>query len=204
MSTGPELALLFSGGKDSAIAALLLEPHFEVTLVTCDFGVTAAAESAAASASCLALDHQSHRLPESVLDRALEQLAEDGYPNRSIQLVHEAALEAVARESAEQGWVAVADGTRRDDRAPTVSRAIAQSLEDRHGIWHLAPLAGIGRGAIDALVSRWLEIESGPSETVASADYEGALRQALVDREGAGAVQRVFPPHTQSRVVGRY
>jgi len=38
----------------------------------------------------------------------------------------------------------VADGTRRDDRVPTLDRSFAQSLEDRHGVSYVRPLLGYG------------------------------------------------------------
>jgi predicted subunit of tRNA(5-methylaminomethyl-2-thiouridylate) methyltransferase len=74
------------------------------------------------------------------------------------------------------GYDAIADGTRRDDRVPTVDRSLAQSIEDRHGVAHLAPLAGVGRTAVDALVADSLVVESGPSEAVPKGDYESELR----------------------------
>jgi predicted subunit of tRNA(5-methylaminomethyl-2-thiouridylate) methyltransferase len=32
-----DVFVLFSGGKDSSLSAILLEPFFDVTLVTCNF-----------------------------------------------------------------------------------------------------------------------------------------------------------------------
>jgi len=86
---------------------------------------------------------------------------------------------------------------------PTVSRAAAQSLEDRHGVDYIAPLAGFGRHAVDDLVAANLEVETGPSETVPKADYEGELRAILADRHGDDAVGEVFPDHEQTYVHGR-
>jgi hypothetical protein len=196
-------AVLFSGGKDSALAALLLEPHYDVTLVTCGFGLTALTDHAAESAAALSLPHETRRLESAVLESAVDRLLADGYPNEAVQSVHEAAVERVAGAAAGAGWDVVADGTRRDDRTPTVARPFAQSVEDRFGVAHVAPLAGFGRGAVDALVDARLEVETGPSETLAKGDYETALRAALRGRAGDGAVVEVFPAHEQSRVVGR-
>ena len=86
---------------------------------------------------------------------------------------------------------------------PTVERPLAQSVEDRFGVDYLAPLAGIGRGAIDAMAADRLVVETGPSESVPKADYEVELRALLADEYGEGAVDAVFPDHTQSRVRGR-
>ena len=194
-------AVLFSGGKDSALAAVLLEPFYDVTLVTCGFGVTDAPAHARDAARAVGFDHETVDLPREVAEAAVDRLLEDGYPSEAIQAVHEAAIEAVA--TGDREWDAVADGTRRDDRTPSVPVSLARSIEDRHGVDHLAPLAGYGRRAVDGLVARHLRVESGPSEEVAKGDYETALRALLRERAGERAVESVFPEHTQSRVVGR-
>ena len=193
-----ECGLLFSGGKDSALAALLLDSFYDVTLVTAHFGFTDDWRHAEAAAESLGFEFEAVEMDGDVADAAAEQMRDDGYPRRGIQQVHEAALEAVAAE-----YDVVADGTRRDDRVPTVSRAVAQSLEDRHDVDYVAPLSGFGRGAVDRLVETHLVVESGPSEEVSKGDYEAELRARLRDRWGESAVAAVFPPHEQTRVVGR-
>jgi hypothetical protein len=137
-------------------------------------------------------------LDRDVAREAVDRIHADGYPRHGIQRVHVHALERVA----ELDVTAVADGTRRDDRVPTVSRAQAQSLEDRHGVDYLSPLSGFGRRAIDRLVDRRLDVESGPSADVPKADYESELRALLADRHGPDAVSEVFPDHVQTRVRG--
>jgi len=206
----PRVAVLFSGGKDSALAAVLLEPFYEVTLVTCGFGVTEAPAHAREAARALGFAHETVELPRETAEAAVDRLLADGYPNEAVQSVHEAALERVATGDPASGTTvaphgpdAIADGTRRDDRTPSVPRSLARSLEDRHGVDHLVPLAGFGRRAVDALVGRHLRVETGPSEAVAKGDYETALRALLRERAGREAVEAVFPEHTQSRVVGR-
>ncbi|WP_248515882.1 DUF7411 family protein [Salinarchaeum laminariae] len=195
--TAGSLALLYSGGKDSTLAALLLEEFYDVTLVTAHFGVTDDWEHAADAAK--RIDHPFERveLDRGVADDAVEQLLEDGFPRNAIQMVHEHALESVADLS----FDAIADGTRRDDRVPTVSRAFAQSLEDRHAVDYVAPLSGFGRGAVDRLVDANLEVTVGPSEEIHRADYEGELRALLAEREGQTAVADVFPDHDQTIVT---
>ena len=194
-----ELGLCFSGGKDSALAALVSEPFFDVTLVTVTFGVTDAVEHAHEAADTLDFPHEAVELDRAVAETAVEQMVADGYPRNGIQQVHETALEAVAQD----GFDAVGDGTRRDDRAPTVGRPFAQSLEDRHGVQYIAPLAGYGRETIDDLAGELLRIESGPSETLAKGDYEHELRSVLADEYGESAIDEIFPEHTQSVVRGR-
>ena len=193
-----ELALLYSGGKDSSLAALILDRFYDVTLVTAHFGVTEEFENARGAADALGFPFDTVELDREVAEEAVDRMIEDGYPRNGIQRVHEHALEVVA----ERDVTAVADGTRRDDRVPTVSRATAQSLEDRHGIDYLSPLAGFGRGAVDRLVERELEVETGPSEEIARADYEGELRALIRERGGDDAVDAVFPEHDQTIVRG--
>ncbi|MEF8853637.1 MAG: alpha hydrolase [Haloarculaceae archaeon] len=216
------VAALFSAGKDSALAALLLDPFYDVVLCHCTFGVdadspsvdapgvddpappTGGDEVAARAADALGFPVGTVDLDRSVADDAVERMVADGYPREGIQQVHEHALEAVAgRERlAGRAVTAVADGTRRDDRVPAVDRSVARSLEDRHGVDYVRPLAGYGRGAVDDLVARCLAVETGPSERLATADYETELRALMAAEYGPETVAAVFPAHTQSRVAG--
>ncbi|MFC6903669.1 DUF7411 family protein [Halalkalicoccus tibetensis] len=193
-----ELGLLYSGGKDSSLAALLLDSFYDVTLVTATFGITDDWTHARRSAEATGFEFRTLELDPDVAEAAVDSLLEDGYPRNAIQAVHTHALEELAGE----GFSAIADGTRRDDRVPSVSRAQAQSLEDRHGVDYIAPLSGFGRGAVDRLVEARLDVESGPSETISRADYEAELRALLVEREGPDAVGEVFPDHDQTSVTG--
>jgi len=184
--------------EDSSLSALLLEEFYEVTLVTAHFGITDDWTHARAAADALGFPFEHVELPDGVATEATDRMYEDGFPRAGIQAVHEAALESVATE-----YDVVADGTRRDDRVPTVSRAVAQSLEDRHGIDYVAPLSGFGRGAIDRLVETHLAVESGPSEEIQKGDYETELRARIESRWGVEAVEEIFPEHEQTRVIGR-
>jgi len=190
-------ALLYSAGKDSTLAALLLDPFYDVTLVTASFGIVDP-EPGREAAEALGFPHETVELDPDVARDAVEQMHADGYPRNGIQQVHEHAVERVAAGT----WDAVADGTRRDDRVPTIDRPLAQSVEDRFDVDYLAPLAGVGRGAIDDMAADRLVVETGPSETIPKADYEVELRALLADEFGDGAVGEVFPTHTQSRVRG--
>jgi predicted subunit of tRNA(5-methylaminomethyl-2-thiouridylate) methyltransferase len=193
-----DLALCYSGGKDSTLAALLLDRFYDVTLVTTHFGLTEDWQHARAAAAALSYPFDTVEMDREVAVEAVERIHEDGYPRNGIQLVHEHALETLAETDVD----AVADGTRRDDRVPSVSRAQAQSLEDRHGIDYLAPLSGLGRGAVDRLVKRYLDVHEGPSETVAKADYESELRALMRDEYDNDAVHSAFPDHVQTAVLG--
>jgi len=193
-----DVGLLYSGGTDSTLAALLLDSVADVTLLGCTFGVTDDYEHAREAADALGFPFRQVDLDVEVAREAVGRMDADGYPRAGIQRVHEHALERAAGLTFE----AVADGTRRDDRVPTVERSLARSIEDRHGVSHIAPLSGVGRGAIDALAATHLAVERGPSEDVETGDYEGELRALLAGERGRERVREVFPEHTQSRVTG--
>lgn len=205
------VAVLFSAGKDSALATALLDPFYDVVACHCTFGLDDVdpdpdpAATAAGAAAALDLSFATVELDGSVAREATDLIVADGYPRAGIQRVHEHALETVARLERAGGApvTAVADGTRRDDRVPAVDRSFAQSLEDRHGVDYLRPLAGYGRSAVDDLVERLLTVETGPSDGLATADYETELRALLAADHGPGTVDDVFPDHVQSRVTGR-
>jgi predicted subunit of tRNA(5-methylaminomethyl-2-thiouridylate) methyltransferase len=192
-----DVAVLYSGGKDSTLAALLLDPFYDVTLVTGTFGVTDDWRHAERAADRLDYPFRRLELDPAVAADAVDRLLDDGYPRNGIQRVHEHALE----RAADRGPTAVADGTRRDDRTPTVDRPTARSLEDRRGVDYLAPLAGVGRRAVDRLADATLDVAAGPSASIPRADYEAELRALLAERE-AGAVGDVFPAHDQTHVRG--
>ena len=193
-----EVGLLYSGGKDSTLAALFLDRVADVTLLCGSFGVTDDYQHAREAAAEAGFPSTRLDLDGAVAETAVEQRLADGYPRNGIQQVHEHALE----RAAESSFDAVADGTRRDDRVPTVDHPLAQSIEDRFDVSHLAPLAGIGRGAVEALAADHLVVETGPSETIPKGDYEAELRALIRETEGQHRVDEVFPAHDQSRVVG--
>ncbi|MCT9094426.1 asparagine synthase-related protein [Haloarchaeobius sp. HME9146] len=192
------LGLLYSGGKDSTLAALLCAEFYDVTLVTGSFGITDDWEHARDAAEAVGFPHERLDLDREVADDAVERMLADGFPRNAIQDVHEHALEQLA----EMEFDAIADGTRRDDRVPTVSRAQAQSLEDRHEVDYIAPLSGFGRGAVDRIVEAELDVTIGPSEEIRRADYEAELRALLADEHGPAAIEDVFPAHDQTFVTG--
>ncbi len=192
-----EVGLLYSGGTDSTLAARLLDGLSAVTLCCGTFGVTDDYRRAREAGRRLGFETTVLELDPAIAHDAVERMVADGYPRRGIQRVHEHALERAATT-----WPAVADGTRRDDRTPTVDRPLAQSLEDRFGVVHLAPLAGIGRGAVDRLADAHLTVETGPSEALRTGDYEAELRALMRREHGQETVDAVFPEHVQSRVTG--
>jgi len=189
-----KVGILFSGGKDSALAAILLSPFAQIELATVSFGIVP--NDAASVARVLGFPHVIIGLEAALATATVDAMIEDGYPNRGINHVHKTALERAAAR-----YQVVADGTRRDDKAPLLNVREARSLEDRSGIDYVRPLLGYGRRAIDALADAHLEVTYG--ECI-SFDYEVELRRVMESSYGSEAVQAVFPQeHIQSRVTGR-
>ncbi len=192
--------VLFSGGKDSGLTTILLEPFFdEMELVTFSFGRDDAWMKAAQAAAEIGHPHRVVVFEESVLDRALEILISTGYPNDALNYVHFVAVETLAYECEY-----VADGTRRDDRAPKMDFSTIRSLEDRLKVHYLRPLAGLGGKTIKAMASRYLEFDEELSERYPASDFEVGIRYALAQRRGQNEVDRIFPiNHTHTRVIRR-
>jgi len=197
-----KIQVLYSGGKDSSLAAILLEPFFEVELVTCTFGLESSWENAREAARELGFPFKLVRLGPEIMDESIDVMLKFGYPRPGINLVHRRALETVAVSGEAKH---IADGTRRDDRAPMLTMPEIRSLEDSHNVRYIRPLAGYGRHAVDDLVAKHLEIVEGDTAAMAKADYETEVRSAIRARKGDAVYRRIFPPeHTQSRVLRRY
>jgi hypothetical protein len=189
-----KVGVLFSGGKDSALAAILLSPFAQIELVTVSFGIVPG--DAASVARVLGFPHVMIGLEAALATATVDAMIEDGYPNRSINHLHKTALERTAAR-----YQVVADGTRRDDKAPLLNAREARSLEDRLAIDYVRPLLGYGRRVIDTLADAHLESTYG--EGIAF-DYEVELRRVMERSYGSEAVKAVFPrEHIQSRVTGR-
>jgi len=189
--------VLYSGGRDSSLSAVLLEPFFDVELVTCSFG-SDCWKNAQRAAAALGFPFKTMRLGPEVMDGCIDLILKYGYPRYGINYVHRMALESLAAQS--EGYVA--DGTRRDDHSPLLTIPEVKSLEMRYGVSYIRPLAGYGRHAIDALVKRHFETVEGPA--IEKADYEAEIRSLITERYGERAVERLFPQqHPQSRVTRR-
>ncbi len=197
-----KVQVLYSGGKDSSLTAILLEPFFDVELVTCTFGLENTWEHAKEAAHAIGFPFKLVKLDPVIMDESIDEMLKFGYPRHGISLVHRRALETVAVLGEAKH---IADGTRRDDRAPMLTTGEIRSLEDRNGIRYIRPLAGYGRHAIEDLVAEHLEIIEGDTTAVPKADYENEIRLSMKTRLGEEMYKRIFPPeHTQSRVLRRY
>ena len=200
-----KVQVLYSGGQDSSLSAVLLEPFFEVELVTCSFG-SGAWRHAECAAKVIGFPFRTITLGPDVMEGCIDLILKHGYPRYGINYVHQKALETVAMVAAAKkdaaGCAYIADGTRRDDHSPMLTMPEIKSLEMRHGVQYVRPLAGYGRHAIDALVKKHFEIVEGPA--IEKSDYESEIRSSIRHRFGDKAVDRLFPQeHAQSRVMRR-
>ncbi|HII05775.1 MAG TPA: hypothetical protein HA349_00220 [Methanotrichaceae archaeon] len=194
-----KVIVLFSGGKDSALASILLEPFFDVELATFAFGRHDTDKAATEAAKVLNLPHRTIVFEDEVLEEALGMVLDAGYPRDGLNRLHRHALDILS-----QDWEFVADGTKREDRVPMMTPDGVRSLEDRHKVNYIRPLAGYGSKTINALASRYIDFETLPSEVRPASDFEVGLRLELEERCGQEAVFRVFPAnHMHTRVVRR-
>lgn len=122
-----DVHVLFSGGKDSSLSAVILKklgynPH----LITINFGVIPSYKLAEETAKILGFKHKVITLDRKIVEKAADMIIEHKYPGPAIQYVHKTVLEILADE-----YSILADGTRRDDRVPKLSYSEIQSLEMR-------------------------------------------------------------------------
>jgi hypothetical protein len=190
-------ALLYSGGKDSSLAAVILSRlGFDVTLYTATFGIKGSWRLARDSARALGFEHQRLELDPSLLEEACEQIEDDGFPKDGINSIHRAALEAVAEDHP-----VIADGTRRDDRVPKLDLGIIRSIEDRFDTEYIAPLSGIGYRTLNRLTEEFFVLEQRRTDQMEKGDYEAEIWAYM---EARGLDPRDYFPHRhlQSRVLG--
>ncbi|WP_094226574.1 DUF7411 family protein [Methanolobus psychrotolerans] len=195
-----QISVLFSGGKDSSLSAILLEPFFEVELVTCGFSLLPIGEVAAETAKKLGFPHRIIKPDTSILEKAYDMILQDGFPKNAINFIHKSVIEYLA---ADNNVKVIADGIRRDDRVPVLGQPDIRSIEDRFGVHYICPLKGFGRAAVNELVKEHLFIEEGMSEEILKADYETELRELIRQRHGPGKIKEIFPLHVQSHVIER-
>ena len=189
--------VLFSGGKDSSLAALMLSRDYEVELNTFVFNPDRSLPAVVKAAEALGLPHRRHVFAPEVLESAVESVIACGFPNDAINMVHRAAVGVLCME-----YRVVADGTRLDDRVPMLTRDEVQRLRDRCGCSYVRPLLGYGKPEITRLSERLLKVQYGETGTLENGDYEAEIREAVRAR---GMNPSVFFPshHAQSLVIGR-
>ncbi len=192
------LFLLYSGGKDSSLAAHLLKIlGFDVVLCTVNFGVLPSFKPAQRAAKALGFEHVVLNLNRDILEKACELVVSRGYPRDGIKYIHLKALEAVAEKAP-----AIADGIRRDDLVPKLSLQEIRSLEDRFQVEYISPLLGLGYKTINRLSEEIFEYDKDLSENLEKSDYEAELRE-LLNRQGY-APEEFFPKEHYQTVVRGY
>lgn len=189
--------VLFSGGKDSALAAVLLARDYEVELNTFVFDPCRRIPSVEKAAAGLGFPHFMRIFDAGVLEEAVDMVIKHGFPNRAISMVHHHAVRQLLRE-----YTVVADGTRFNDRVPSLSRDEVFSLQDKSGGSYVRPLLGYGSREVTRLALRLLEVSYGETGTIANGDYEREIREAIQAR--GIDISGLFPAnHEQSLVLGR-
>ncbi|MCK4354874.1 7-cyano-7-deazaguanine synthase [Candidatus Parcubacteria bacterium] len=191
--------ILFSGGKDSCLAAIMLSRFFEVELITYNFGLLDNWKQAKQVAEKLKLPFKIIKLPQKILDEAVEITNKDGFPNNGIKYIHQKALEFASQDSK-----VIADGMRRDDRVPILLLSEIRHLEDKFDVHYIQPLMGYSRKTINILVKRFFEIKEYKSEDFIGAEYEFELREAIKRKYGVTAVEKIFPKGHSQTIVIRY
>jgi predicted subunit of tRNA(5-methylaminomethyl-2-thiouridylate) methyltransferase len=192
-----KIGVLYSGGKDSSLASIMLGTYYEVELNTFVFDPLRQIPSLEAAAEALGFPIKKRVFREGMLNEMVDLVIAKGYPNDAINAVHQAAVESLAGE-----YNVVGDGTRFDDRVPMLSREAVQSLGSRTGCSYVRPLLGYVRKEVDRLADQLLEVKYGETGTIRNGDYEAEIRDAIRARGLDPAP--LFPAHhEQSLVVGR-
>ncbi|ADG13035.1 DUF7411 family protein [Methanocaldococcus infernus] len=188
--------LLFSGGKDSSLAALILKKlGYDVKLITVNFGVIDSYKLAEETAKILGFEHRVEYLDKSILEEGVSLILKHGYPAEGINYIHKKVLETLADK-----YKVLADGIRRDDKVPKLTYSEIQSLEMRKNIQYISPLLGFGHKTIKDLINRFFIIEEIKSGTKITSDYEAEIRSYM--KMIGEDPNKYFPEHKQSRVVG--
>jgi predicted subunit of tRNA(5-methylaminomethyl-2-thiouridylate) methyltransferase len=188
--------VLYSGGKDSSLAAIMLGTYYEVELNTFVFDPLRQIPTLEAAAEALGYPLKKRVFAEGMLDEMADLVIAKGYPNDAINAVHQAATESLAAE-----YDVVGDGTRFDDRVPMLPRETVQSLMGRTGCSYVRPLLGYVRREVDRLADQLLVVQYGETGTIQNGDYETEIRDAIRARGLDPAP--LFPAHhEQSLVVG--
>ena len=189
--------VLYSGGKDSSLASIMLGTYYEVELNTFVFDPLRHIPTLSAAAEELGYPLKKRVFEKGMLDEMADLVIERGYPNDAINAVHQTAVESLAAE-----YEVVGDGTRCDDRVPMLPRDTVQSLMSRTGCSYVRPLLGYPRHEVDRLADQLLVVQYGETGTIQNADYETEIRDAIRARGLDPAP--LFPAHhEQSLVVGR-
>ena len=189
--------VLYSGGKDSSLAAIMLGTYYEVELNTFVFDPARPIPTVEAAADALGFPLRKRIFREGLLNEMVDLVKSSGYPNDAINTIHRSAVESLTRE-----YTVIGDGTRFNDRVPMLSRAEVQSLGNRTGCSYVRPLLGFVKAEVDRLADRLLDVRFGETGSIRNGDYEAEIREAFHAR--GMETGSLFPAHhDQSLVVGK-
>lgn len=189
--------MLFSGGKDSSLAALMISRDYETELNTFVFSSERNIPGVEKAAEALGLPLIKRVFDEGLLKKVMEMMVNDGFPNSAINLVHRNAICSLVGE-----YDVIGDGTRLNDRVPMLDYAEVQSIEARYQCALVRPLLGYGRREVNRLVDTHFTVEYGETGAIKNGDYENEIRTAF-SAQGLDPYE-IFPSHhEQSLVTGR-
>ena len=137
--------VLYSGGKDSSLAAMMLGTYYEVELNTFVFDPSRQIPMVEAAAEALGFPHKKRVFKKGLLDEMVDLVIAEGVSERCHQ--PHAPGQPSRRLRAE--YNVVGDGTRFDDRVPMLTRDAVQSLGSRTGCSYVRPLLGYVRPEVD-------------------------------------------------------
>ncbi|MDR1820425.1 MAG: hypothetical protein LBR15_09315 [Methanobrevibacter sp.] len=188
-------AVLYSGGKDSSLIAIILKRMgFNPVLINANFGVFKSYVPALNSAKSLCLDFDILELDKEILEKGVDMIIKDKFPNNGIDYIHKEVIENLSNLK----YDIIADGTRRDDKVPKLTKNEIRSLEDRKNIQYLN-LDGFGYKTIDFIANNLFKFKKEKSNRENSSDYEVEIRY-LIDEKGFKSSE-IFPEHYQTRVI---
>lgn len=192
-------SVLFSGGKDSSLAAFILAKIFKIELVTATFGILQNWKQAQGVAKKLKFPFKVIKLDEKIIEEAAEIAIRDGRPGNGIKYIHKKVLEEVAKNSK-----IIADGVRRNDRVPVLSLSEITSFEDKFKVHYIQPLMGYSRKTISILLKKYFLFKEHKGESFPGAEYEFELREFIKRRCGSSKIKEIFPgDHTHSIITKR-
>ena len=189
--------VLFSGGKDSSLAAIMLSENYDVELNTFVFSASSAIPQIEQAAAALGFPHYKRTLPPGLLYKVVEMIQEYGNPAEAIQRIHREAVRVLCDQ-----YGVIGDGTRFGDRVPVLTDDEVRSISDGRGCSYVRPLIGYPKREVQRLVVRHLVVTYGETGQIRSGDYEHEIRWEL-ERRGI-PVSSFFPSgHEQSLVTAR-
>ncbi len=189
--------VLFSGGKDSSLAAIMLAENYEVELNTFVFSQDSAIPQIEQAAAVLGFPHHKRVFPPELLGEVVDMIIGCGHPSQAIQRIHREAVRILCER-----YEVIGDGTRFGDRVPLLTDDEIRSISDGRGCSYVRPLIGFPKREVQRFAARYLEVQYGETGQIRSGDYEHEIRRELESR--GVPVSSLFPPnHEQSLVVAR-